>query len=318
MSTDEYADFDELLKNYEPAPLPPPGEYDNLLARDGTEHHPYVFGLKAIQTFHSRFHVTVKTVPEYGPEFLGYMAGTMRFRNRQGFDNVIMVTGDERSGKSVLAQTLAKEILGHPIALDKITFKLSDFNKAIADAPMGDVIIMDEAGVDLFAPEWWDEFQTILVKKLFVIGVKRLTLIMVIPHQKDLNKKIRSRRVKYWFNVYHQRGTLERGFCTVREACSNEWDQDVYWDTIACCRFNNLSGPEWDEYSAKKMAFVEELNSGEYGNRTSKRSDRSFLIYLLATKGKMSQEAIAKEMGLSQSAISQILSNYKKQLPTKV
>ena len=246
------------------------------------------------------------------------MAGEMRYRRTQGFDNVIMVTGDERSGKSVLAQTLAREITGHPIELDKITFKLSDFNKAIADAPEGDVIIMDEAGVDLFAPEWWDEFQTILVKKLFVIGVKRLTLLMVIPHQKDLNKKIRSRRVKYWFNVNHIRGSLKRGYCTIRESCSNEWDQEVYWDTIACCRFNNLTGPEWDEYTVKKMEFVEELNRGDYGSRTSKKSDRSYLIYLLSTEGKMSQEMIAKRMGISQAAVSQIITTFKKEQATKL
>jgi hypothetical protein len=228
-----------------------------------------------------------------------------------------MITGDERAGKSTLAQTLAKELLGDWIELDKITFKLSDFNNAIAEAPFDDVIIMDEAGVDLYSAEWWDEFQTILVKKLFVIGVKRLTLLLVIPHQLDLNRKIRSRRVKYWFNVQAKRGTLERGFCTIRESLVNEWVQDAFWETLAGCRFTGIKGPHWDEYEKKKMDFVNEMNSGEYGTRTHKKNDRAKLIVLLHSKG-MTHREIGKELGISQSAVSQIITNYNKSLASKV
>ena len=311
---EEYPDFQEILKDYEPGPLPYPGEYAVLASRESKLFKPYVYDIKTVRTFHNHYGLTVVQCAEYGSEFIDYMASEMRYRRSQGFDNVCMVTGDERSGKSTFAQVLANRILGHDIELEKICFKLSDFNRAISEAPDEDVIIMDEAGVDLYSAEWWDEFQTLLVKKLFVIGCKHLTLLLVLPHQMDLNRKIRSRRVKYWFNVNARRGSLERGFCTVRESQTNEWVQEVFWETLGCCRFSQLKGERWNAYEEKKMRFVDEMNNEDYGSRSSKKTDRALMMYLLSTKGKMTQEQIAKDLNISQPVVSRMISNYREKL----
>jgi hypothetical protein len=282
-----------------------------LKAMDGTTVETYVHGLRQVRTLRSDNKVMVQRCAEYGAEFIEWLAGELRYRRSKGFDNIVMVTGPERSGKSTFTQRLART-LDPNISLDHITFKIRDFNHAIEIAPEGAIVIMDEAGIDMYSQEWWDEFQIQLVKKLFVIGVKHLTLILVIPHRLDLNKKIRDRRVQYWVNVSHMKRTLERGYATIREACTSEWTQDIYWDTLGMCRFGPLSGPEWDEYEKKKLAFVDEINSGEYGTRESKsvNKQRDDAILYCSELG-ASQTKIGERLGLAQSTINKIIKNAK-------
>ncbi len=291
--------------------LPRPDTRVMLRAMDGTEVETYVFSLSPVRTIHSGNKVMIQRCAEYGQEFITWLAGELRYRRSKGFDNIIMVTGPERTGKSTITQKLARELEPN-LPLASITFKIRDFNEAIANAPEGSTIIMDEAGIDMYSQEWWDEFQVELVKKLFVIGVKHLTLIMVIPHRLDLNKKIRDRRVQYWISVTHTQRTLERGFATVREAITSEWTQDIFWDTLGKCRFSSLRGPEWDEYEKKKLAFVNEINSGEYGGKGGRGSKgRDKAIYLLAKQPGMTQTKLAEELGMDQSSISKILQGMK-------
>lgn len=274
---------------------------------DGTTVETYVHGLRLVRTIRSDNKIIVQRCAEFGAEFIDYLAGELRYRRSKGFDNIIMVTGPERSGKSTFTQRLARA-LDPNLPLDRVTFKIRDFNQAIAEAPEGTVIIMDEAGIDMYSQEWWDEFQIQLVKKLFVIGVKHLTLLLVIPHRLDLNKKIRDRRVQYWVNVSHMKRTLERGYATVREACNSEWTQDIYWDTLGLCRFGPLKGPEWDAYEQKKLAFVDEINAGEYGTRESKtmKKQRDDLVMYCSELG-ASQTKIGERIGLAQSSINLII-----------
>ncbi len=284
-----------------------------LRAMDGTEVETYVYGLRQVRTIRSDNKIMVQRCAEYGGEFIDFLAGELRYRRSKGFDNIIMITGPERSGKSTFTQRLARALDPH-LSLEHITFKIRDFNHAIEIAPEGAIVIMDEAGIDMYSQEWWDEFQIQLVKKLFVIGVKHLTLLIVLPHRLDLNKKIRDRRVQYWVHVSHMKRTLERGYATIREACISEWTQDIYWDTLGMCRFGPLSGPEWDEYEKKKMVFVNEINSGEYGTRESKATvrQRDEAIRLCAELG-ASQTKIGERIGVSQPMISKIIKNAKVQ-----
>lgn len=300
------ADFDKWVQMEQGKPMYPKDTYCYLRARDGSVIRTYVHGYRYARTIHNSGRDLTQFCHEYGPEFIGFLACELRYRQSKGFDNIVMVTGPERSGKSTFAQHLAMA-LDVDFPMENVTFKIRDFNEAIAKAPEGSTIIMDEAGIDMYSQEWWDEFQVELVKKLFVIGVKHLTLILVIPHRLDLNKKIRDRRVHYWVNVAHTLDSLERGYAFVRKAVVSEWVQDIFWDVAAACRFGPLSGPEWDEYEKKKLAFVNEINNGEYGKRSSRDNPvRDKAIYALRKAG-LSQSEIARQVGLHQTTVGDIL-----------
>lgn len=299
-------EFEELIEREKKKDLGGKDTYCNLQARDGTIIRTYIHGRRTVRTDHRGGKLLTQWCLEYGPEFIQYLAGELRYRQQRGFDNIVMVTGPERSGKSTFAQHLAMA-LDPNFPAEHVTFKIKDFNHVIATAPEGSTIIMDEAGIDMYSQEWWDEFQVELVKKLFVIGVKHLTLILVIPHRLDLNKKIRDRRVHYWVNVAHTPDSLDRGYAVIRKAVVSEWVQDIFWDIVAWCRFGPLSGPAWDEYEKKKMSFVDEINSGEYGRRSSRDNPvRDKAIYALKQAG-MSQSEIARQVGLHQTTVGDIL-----------
>lgn len=261
----EYRELEKLKQ------FPKPGVYP-LQSHDGSVVN---------ATFYQTVTVRSKTVGDitifqkcgdYDEKYVEFLAGELRYRRNCGFDNIIMVTGEERSGKSTVALKMALA-MDPSLSIDKITFKLDDFNKAIASAKDGDIILMDEAGVDLYSKEWWDEFQIQLVKKLFIIGMMHLTLIIVLPHRLDLNKDIRDRRVKYWINVAAERHTLKRGFAVVRECVANEWYKDPFWDTLATFHFTSMDvHPFTPGYLKKKAEFVWEMNNTEYMVRGNKKT----------------------------------------------
>ena len=296
----EYKDLEKLKA------FPRPGSKVILESHDGT---------KTIATFIQPVTVRTKAVGDlfmfqrcgdYDKAYIEYLAGELRFRRSQGYDNTIMITGEVRTGKSVMAQHIALA-MDPNLTLDKITFKLEDFNKGISTAKDGDIIIMDEAGVDLYSKEWWNEFQIELNKKLFIIGMLHLTLILVLPHRMHLNKDIREGRMHYWINVKNQRGSLERGFASIREYVPNEWYLEPFWDTMATFHFPVITGPFYESYLKKKADFVWEMNNTDYMSRTSskKNAQRNKAIRMLLKQG-LTQQAIADELGLDRTIISDI------------
>ena len=286
--------------------LPKPQSYCILMAPDGTNVQTYCYGHWNFGNFNHMSAIG----GDYGPEYIKILAGYIRQRKKKHFDNLIQLTGDERAGKSTMAQLLARELEpGFP--LSRIVFKIKDFNEAIQTAPNGSVIIFDEAGFDLFNQEWWAKFQKNLVKKMLVIGIKELIVILALPHRMDLTAKLRDRRVKYWINVFTKGDEYERGFATFRKAVGNEWYSEIYWEGLAAFRFNKIEGPEWDEYQAMKWKFVNEVAADEYepDDEGHPKVMRDKCIVMMLESKKFTQKQISSKIGLTQSTISNI---YKK------
>ena len=169
---------------------------------------------------------------------------------------------------------------------------------------------MDEAGYDLFNQEWWSRFQIELNKKLMVIAKQCLTLIMVLPHRKDINAKIRDRRVTYWIEVKVRGAEMKRGFLVWREGVHNEWEQDPFWNALGACTFSGSKDDFWCSYESKKDEFISEVNKGEYGTRSDSSSTRlsdkeRIMIKKLRAKG-MSQKEIGELLDVTQQRISQV------------
>lgn len=282
----------------------------DLIGPDGTLVHTRCMGYHQF----GKFNGVQIIAAEYGPEYLEMVASYVRNRRNCLFDSIIMITGPERSGKSTLALQLARRIDSN-FPLRNVCFKIADFSKLIDELPDGSVIVFDEAGFDMFNQEWWADFQQELIKKLLVIGLKQHILILNVPHRKELNKKLRERRVAFWINVYTKGDEYKRGYATFRRGIGNEWEEETYWEGLAAFRFAEMKSEFWEKYSEIKRSFVNEVSAGTYHPSSGQRQGKAIqardkAIRLLRRphpKG-MKQSEIAKEIGMSQSSIAQILS----------
>ena len=289
--------------------LPEVGSYVTLRAPDGTLAETYVHD----HHYYGTFGGVRQIGPEYGFEALDILAGYMRHRVSKKFDCPIMITGDERAGKSTFSLHLAQR-LDPDFKIENICFKIKDFNRAIDDAKPGDVIIEDEAGFDIYAQEWWNEFQMNLVKKLQVIGKKRIIILLNLPHRKDLNTKIRERRVKFWPHIYTQGEEMDRGFVEICRARGNKWEQTIFWEPLMSFHFPEFKGQLWDEYEKIKDEFIAEVSADEYSpdsNQMKVVEQRNKLIYRVVREKLLSQTEIAKTCGMGQPRISEIYNSIK-------
>lgn len=249
--------------------------------------------------------------PEYGYEYIKLIAGFIKQRLNQNFDNIVLMTGEERGGKSTLAQQIAEEIEpGYPV--DRIVFKIEDFERLIEELPRGSVIIFDEAGFDLFSQEWYESYQKRIIKKLTVLGERKLVIFLLLPHRMKLNSGLRERRVPFWINVNVIGDEKIRGFADFRRSKGNEWTEDAFWEGMAAFRFGAIKGERYNAYLDKKEAFNTLVKTDQYPvdkQDTQKRAilQRDHLIYLMRTKAHMKQEEIAEEIGVSQSMVSKVI-----------
>jgi hypothetical protein len=268
--------------------FPPKGTKCILQARDGTQAELTFYQLQTIRTKTVGDLFINQKCPDYSEGYVDYIAGELRYRRSKGYDTVMLITGEVRTGKSTLAQKLALK-LKPDLGIEQTVFKIEDLDNAIKNSHDGDVIVLDEC-IDLHSKEWWDSFQIKLIKKLEIMGILHLTLILVLPHRLTLNKDLRDERVKYWIDVKSERGSLRRGFATVRECVPNEWYKDPFWDTLATFHFTELNGEYWDVYSKKKLAFVREMNDSDYLTKGKKNDSRNRVWKKLHAEGKTHQE----------------------------
>lgn len=260
------------------------------------------------------------TVCSYGG--MDYLAASIQYYINSEFDVLFMCTGEERAGKSTAMIRLAKK-LNPDFSLDHVCFRINEFNEAIDESDDKSIIIMDEAGHEMFAQEWWNDFQRNLIKKLQVIGMKNLVLILNLPSKGLLNKRIRERRAKFWGYVETRETTqgIKRGFIEVRKANWNRWKEQTYWEPNVAFKFKQLHGDFWDRYEDKKRDFIQEVTSGGAEDRlgkTEKKYKKRFLklLYLnQKTEKDMSDlKTMADTLDLSKGRVSQMITEYKDML----
>ena len=250
----------------------------------------------------------VLTVPVYDERYKNVLADDMKDRPRNGFDTIVMNTGERRTGKTTLSAQLA-------LAIDKkfpvphVVFRLNQFNQVLKDNPYADPknnvypqVILDEAGFDLFSQNWMERMQRNMVKKFEVIGIKKQIVQLVLPHRDFLNKKLREGMAQFWLNTETRRG--KRGLVELRRGVPNKWQLDRYWAPHAAFLFNDMDdSPWWSEYLDKKRAFVDEVAGDIEVETDAKRNWRKkWALHLYQTTDKTHAE-IAKEIGAPVSTI---------------
>lgn len=259
-----------------------------------------------------------KVLTIYDHRAINWMAEWFKFRVRNKHDNIIMITGERRTGKSHLGGQLSRAI-DPAFPVKNCAFPLEEFNRILRDNPRADpehdiypVIMLDEAGYDLYAGNWMQRIQKNMVRKFEVIGEKRQTVLLVLPHQLNLIKGIRGNIAKFWINVETWGRNEERGVAVLRVANPNIWELSPYWEAVIAFHYDEVLDDWWNEYLIKKRAFVDlaaaEDPSVEKGSkRYSKFEMGSMQLMSEEAKAGKTQEYLAHRYHIDQAEVSRRL-----------
>ena len=121
-------------------------------------------------------------------------------------DEVLIIDGDERSGKSTFGMQLGKYI-DPSLDLDRVCFTPDEFRKAIINAKQYQVVIFDEAYRGLASKGALTEVNKLLVSLMMEMGQKNLCVIIILPTFYLLEKYVAIWRARGLFHVFrNQKG----------------------------------------------------------------------------------------------------------------
>lgn len=251
-------------------------------------------------------------VPVYDSRIYDYMAYRVKRRVGKKLDNRIVLAGPPRSGKTTDAATWARRI-DPDFPVEHVSFRLADFRQDLASLPDADpergvfpIAVLDESGVDLYAKDWAKRIVKEMVKVFQIVGKKRLTMIMSLPHRNLLTKDMRD-AMHFWVNtrLLHE----NRGFAEFREASESPW-YAPYWEALFGFVSEELTGRWWNEYEKRKDEFIDKFTSLEpvtVPERIQKLlRQRNSLIRELAKRG-VSYRAIEGICGVDSGNIGRII-----------
>jgi hypothetical protein len=249
--------------------------------------------------------------PVYDSRAFDYLAYRVVRRGRSRFDNRIVIAGPPRTGKSTIACTWAKHV-DPDFSVDSVAFRLEDYKKILHELPPADpenekwpMAILDESGVDLYAKDWATRMVKDMVKVFQIVGKKRLTMMMCLPHRNLLTKDMRD-EMHWWCNTSVEDDEL-RGFCEIRYAKPNPWAAP-YWNPLFGIVYEELTGKWWGEYEKKKDDFIDDYTKQESAtvpHRIQQLTDQRNALIIELRKDHSLRD-IEKMTGLDHGNISRI------------
>lgn len=227
--------------------------------------------------------------------------------NRKDWDMIFIVDGYEGSGKSVMAQQLAKYCDPY-MTLNNITFNPKQFKEGIKNAKQYTSIIYDEAYGGLSSKSALNHVNKSIVKMLTEIRQKNLFVFIVLPTFFDIVKYVALWRTRALIHVYSGED-FKRGYFAFYNI---EKKKDLY-----------INGKKFYSYSRPKPNFIGRftdhyiVEKEDYKKKKIEstiledENDDSF-VYKLKTISREIKQEIAntlynEKLGLTQQQIADIL-----------
>jgi hypothetical protein len=116
--------------------------------------------------------------------------GALRERIAENKHFVVMIVGEPRSGKSYSALRIA-ELVDRDFSLENLVYSPDEFLARVIASESGDVIVFDEAGVNIFARDWQSKMNKALAKIFQILGYKHLGIILTFPSVMFVDKAVR-------------------------------------------------------------------------------------------------------------------------------
>ena len=174
-------------------------------------------------------------------------------------DFVMVIDGEEGSGKSVLAQQIAKK-LDPTFTIENITFNSDQFIDRLKKAPKHSCIILDEAFSSANSRSALTEVNRSLIGVATEMRQQNLFVIIVIPSFFDLDKYFALWRCRALFHVYfNSKGG--RGSYIIFPKSKKKYlylvgkkfyNYSKPASPYPVCRFNNVYTVDEQEYRLKK------------------------------------------------------------------
>lgn len=232
-------------------------------------------------------------------------------------DWVCLIDGEERAGKSVFAQQLAKT-LDPSFTHERMCHTGEEFKNAIINAKKHEAIVFDEAINGLDVKGSLSRLNRELVRLMMEMGQKNLFVIVVLPTFFMLDKYVVFFRSKGLFHVYENRGRqgFWRYYGKVKKRMLYIQGKKYYnygWPrTRRRGRFNETYLIDENEYRAKKRRALEQRDEGETGRADKVVLQRDALIKFVYNTYKIKQSQIVKGIekwgsSIDQGSVSRIL-----------
>jgi DNA-binding transcriptional regulator YiaG len=237
--------------------------------------------------------------PMFDESGLDWIVASMRELIDDGYDAPFVVTGQRRNGKSVFTLKVSRK-QNPAFGVKNIHFSIESFMADLENIPEADprikyypTVDYDESITGLHNQEW--QSQVPYVKVLNIIGKKRITMPVVLPHIGDLNPKV-TRMMAFWVFIY------QRGVAEIRIPRTNQFDRSIFWVPYCAIQYDKFedNDPFWVAYSERKDKFISEYTKsmsdteGTKGLAGKYAEQRNTLIEHLRENKIMSRDDIAE------------------------
>ena len=233
---------------------------------------------------------------------------------KEDFDFVLVIEGEEGSGKSVLAQQVAK-VLDPKFSMAQICFTADEFIKTVTNAKKNQCIVFDEAFTGLSSRASLSEVNNLVISLMMEMRQKNLFIIIVMPSLFMLDKYVVLHRAKGVFHVYmhgNRRGFWrffnKRAMKYLYFTGKKFYDYQ-YADHTSFGRFRKQYMVDEAEYRRKKALIFGKKK--RLSRSETYKEQRDILIYLLMKVSKKSQRETSRfvsgfDIKLSHQTINEI------------
>lgn len=173
-----------------------------------------------------------------------------RNRLREDWDQVTLITGAERSGKSTLGIRLNHE-LDPGFTPARIAFAGGQYLRVAKDAPRYGAVQWDEVIEGAFSLDALDGLNKEIAKFLTICGERNLVSTICFPNKNWLQPILREHRVRTWFHV------PRRGQAILYEPQRSEHSRETYWAKKLRFDYAAVRGPAWEAYLARKREYTQ-------------------------------------------------------------
>lgn len=203
-------------------------------------------------------------------------------------DNLVLIDGDEGTGKSNLAVAVGYYVgqaTGRKFSVDNVHFDLDQLmNKAINSKD--EIFIWDEGALGGLATEWWNKNQKKFLKLLMVARKRRHFWVICIPKFFKMNEYIVLDRSIALLHTYLKDGITHGSFCYFnkkkKEKLYHDWRKSKYRNYVKHFSFRGYF-PEVlpllideNEYERKKDVAIMSIDKED--DKLDERSFRKNLV----------------------------------------